>query len=244
MDGFHGVAVTGQLIKQWLPDFTTAGAVKTGEVEMGPVSVALKATKGRGVSCATSRSPDRSVGPPDGGRPVTKIYAPNTALQGERAGVVFKDGVGETDDPAPLAYFTRAGYGIGAPATVPQPAPAADARDFADQIVVGTPLRDAAVDPRARDFLAPTNAGEADPHGPLVVAPGLHAVPPTPIAPGDVHVDDTDRQDDIQTGLAQAVLVEGPPATEPVAQSRPGRPRHEARLGLVRDLERHGPGRG
>lgn len=44
-DAFHGVAVIGQLIKQWLPDFTTAGAVKTGEVEMGPVSVALKRTK-------------------------------------------------------------------------------------------------------------------------------------------------------------------------------------------------------
>lgn len=44
-DGFHGVSVTGPLIRQWLPDFTTAGAVKTGEVEMGPVSVALKRTR-------------------------------------------------------------------------------------------------------------------------------------------------------------------------------------------------------
>lgn len=44
-DGFHGVStVGGQLVRQWLPDFTTAGAVKTGEVELGPVAVALKAT--------------------------------------------------------------------------------------------------------------------------------------------------------------------------------------------------------
>ncbi len=49
IDGFHGVAVPGQLIQQWLPDFTKAGAVKTGEVEMGPVAVVLKATKAAGV---------------------------------------------------------------------------------------------------------------------------------------------------------------------------------------------------
>jgi hypothetical protein len=49
LDGFHGVAVPGQLVKQWPPDFTTAGAVKTGEVEMGPVAVVLKATKAAAV---------------------------------------------------------------------------------------------------------------------------------------------------------------------------------------------------
>lgn len=49
LDGFHGVAVPGQLVKTWLPDFSTAGAVKTGEVEMGPVAVALKASKAAGV---------------------------------------------------------------------------------------------------------------------------------------------------------------------------------------------------
>ena len=31
------------------PDFSTSGAVKTGEVEMGPVAVALKATKAAAV---------------------------------------------------------------------------------------------------------------------------------------------------------------------------------------------------
>lgn len=50
LDGLHGVStVGGQLVSQWLPDFTTSGAVKTGEVEMGPVAVVLKKTKAAGV---------------------------------------------------------------------------------------------------------------------------------------------------------------------------------------------------
>lgn len=50
LDGFHGVStVGGQLVQSWLPDFNTAGAVKKGEVELGPVSVALKATKAAAV---------------------------------------------------------------------------------------------------------------------------------------------------------------------------------------------------
>jgi hypothetical protein len=50
LDGFHGLTtVGGQLVQTWLPDFTKAGAVKTGEVEMGPVAVALKATKAAAV---------------------------------------------------------------------------------------------------------------------------------------------------------------------------------------------------
>jgi hypothetical protein len=50
LDGFHAVAtVGGQIVSTYLPDFTTAGAVKKGEVEMGPVAVALKATKAAAV---------------------------------------------------------------------------------------------------------------------------------------------------------------------------------------------------
>lgn len=50
LDGFHGVSTAGgQLVQTWLPDFTTSGAVKTGEVEMGPVAVALKKTKAAAV---------------------------------------------------------------------------------------------------------------------------------------------------------------------------------------------------
>lgn len=50
LDGFHGVTTTGgQLVQTWLPDFSQAGAVKRGEVELGPVAVALKATKAAAV---------------------------------------------------------------------------------------------------------------------------------------------------------------------------------------------------
>lgn len=50
LDGFHGVATVGsQLVQSWLPDFSRAGAVKTGEVELGPVGVALKKTRAASV---------------------------------------------------------------------------------------------------------------------------------------------------------------------------------------------------
>lgn len=49
MDGFHALSMAGQPpVKVWLPDFTTAGAVKTGEVEM-VAGCALKSTKAAGV---------------------------------------------------------------------------------------------------------------------------------------------------------------------------------------------------
>lgn len=50
LDGFHGVTTVGsQMVETFLPDFTTPGAVKVGEVELGPVAVALKATKAAAV---------------------------------------------------------------------------------------------------------------------------------------------------------------------------------------------------
>lgn len=50
MDGFHGVTTVGsQMVATWLPDWSTPGAVKSGEVELGPVAVALKATKAAAV---------------------------------------------------------------------------------------------------------------------------------------------------------------------------------------------------
>ncbi|KUO69998.1 MAG: phage capsid protein [Desulfosporosinus sp. BRH_c37] len=49
LDGFHAVSLASQdLVKIWLPDFATSGAVKSGEVEM-VAAVALKATKSSGV---------------------------------------------------------------------------------------------------------------------------------------------------------------------------------------------------
>lgn len=50
LDGFHGISTIGGSIAQaWLPDFTKAGAVKRGEVELGPIGVALKSTKAAAV---------------------------------------------------------------------------------------------------------------------------------------------------------------------------------------------------
>lgn len=48
MDGFHAISMAGQPpVKIWLPDFSTAGAVKKGEVEM-VAGCALKSTKAAG----------------------------------------------------------------------------------------------------------------------------------------------------------------------------------------------------
>lgn len=50
LDGFHGVTTVGSnLVRTWLPNFSNSGAVKDGEVELGPVGVALKATKAAAV---------------------------------------------------------------------------------------------------------------------------------------------------------------------------------------------------
>jgi len=50
LDSFHGAAMAGKpLVQTWLPDFNQAGAVKTGEVEMGPVGAVLRNTKSCGV---------------------------------------------------------------------------------------------------------------------------------------------------------------------------------------------------
>lgn len=49
IDGFHAISMAGHPpVRTWLPDFTTAGAVKKGEVEM-VAGCALKATKAAGV---------------------------------------------------------------------------------------------------------------------------------------------------------------------------------------------------
>lgn len=49
LDAFHGLSPAGrELVRQWLPDFSTAGAVKNGEVEL-VAAVALKASKAAGV---------------------------------------------------------------------------------------------------------------------------------------------------------------------------------------------------
>ena len=49
LDGFHAISMAGVApVQTWLPDYSTSGAVKTGEVEM-VAAVVLKATKAAGV---------------------------------------------------------------------------------------------------------------------------------------------------------------------------------------------------
>ncbi|TKR27139.1 phage major capsid protein [Cellulomonas hominis] len=45
----HGVSVLGPLLQTFRPDYTAPGAVKKGEMEMGPVAGVLKSTRGAGV---------------------------------------------------------------------------------------------------------------------------------------------------------------------------------------------------
>ena len=52
LDAIHGASVAGkQLVQTWMPDFSIAGAVKTGEIEMGPSASVLKNTR----ACAVLR---------------------------------------------------------------------------------------------------------------------------------------------------------------------------------------------
>lgn len=147
-------------------------------------------------------------------------------------GLVFTDGVAETDNPAIIGYCQGAGYTVDGEVLneAPNPGERFDARDAAEPFIVGTPLRDAAVDPQDGDFLPPTNAGEADPHGPEVVAPGIHAVSgPGPIVPGPVGrfetgedgsrvvITDTDEQQSRETTAAERVFLDQEPVPEVTA---------------------------
>ncbi|NNJ04154.1 phage major capsid protein [Streptomyces sp. PKU-MA01144] len=50
LDALHGASVAGiPLVQTWMPDFAHAGAVKSGEIEMGPSAMVLKNTKACGV---------------------------------------------------------------------------------------------------------------------------------------------------------------------------------------------------
>lgn len=151
-----------------------------------------------------------------------KVHAPVKGFNGMVAGVQFRDGVADTDKDTPpgvLAYFRRHGYGIGSkpePVEVPEPP---DPREVTER-KVGTALRDAAVDPRDDDFLAPTNAGKANPHGPEVVSPEIHASQGVrPVKGGDVHVDEPATQDSEEKAHATEVLEDG--ATVAASVERP-----------------------
>ncbi|MGW1931878.1 hypothetical protein [Streptomyces sp. NPDC001919] len=114
---------------------------------------------------------------------MARITTPVPGFSGQGPGnLYFSDGVAETDDVAIIAYCRGAGYGIDGEAPEPERPQVPDPRDVTTT-VVGAPVRDAAVDPRPGDFQAPVNAGEANPHGPEVYAPGLPAGGLQPTAP-------------------------------------------------------------
>jgi len=135
-----------------------------------------------------------------------KVVAPVAGYEGIVAGAEFTKGVAHVDpaNTGALNYFRRAGYTVGdqEPVVAADPAPADPRAVVTEQ--VGTRLRDAAVDPRPGDFLAPTNAGkpgsEGNPHGPHVISPEVHASEGVrPVRGGPVAVDDVQAQDAAET---------------------------------------------
>lgn len=99
----------------------------------------------------------------------------------------------------------------------------ADPRNIKDTRI-GTPTRDAAVDPRPTDFLAPVNAGlpgeEGNPHGPNVWNPEIHASQGVrPVRPGPVDSDPT-AQDAAEDAHATA-WHEADGSTNPDADPAP-----------------------
>lgn len=153
---------------------------------------------------------------------MAKVQAPNRAYNGPGpGGAVFVDGVATVDDEAALNYYRDAGYTVdGDTADSDEPEGPADPRDLEDN-VVGTRLRDAAVDPEPGDFLAPINAGEGNPHGPEVISPEIHTSGPKGIRPGEVFVDDHGKQEKREQEFAELVLADQVDANEAVASEVP-----------------------
>ena len=103
----------------------------------------------------------------------------------------------------------------------------ADPREYVNPTVVGTPLRDGAVDPREGDFLGPLNAGlageDGNPHGPNVVSPQIHASDGIrPVRPGAVSSDPAVQDTDEKQHLTEHTGI------EPVAPEEPTDPEPEA----------------
>lgn len=145
------------------------------------------------------------------------VTAPVADFTGEVVGVSFKDGKGSTTDPKALAYFRRHGYGVDSPTPEsPDPRKVGFLGSGIEQ--VGTHLRDAAVDPRPSDYLPPTNAGEANPHGPEVVSPEIHGSEGVrPIRGGPVPTEPAVQEAAETSHAAEVTEVE--PSTERPAKS-------------------------
>lgn len=146
---------------------------------------------------------------------MAKVEAPNKDYNGPGpGGAEFEKGVAETDDEAALNYYRGAGYKVSGKVDNPTESPESpDPRELTDE-VVGTRLRDAAVDPEPEDFLAPINAGQENPHGPNVVSPEIHASGPAGIRPGEVRVEDAAKQEKRESEFAKARLIEQATAAE------------------------------
>lgn len=170
-----------------------------------------------------------------------KIHSPAKGYTGKSlygdVELEFEDGVATYDGDLPHGirqYLQGAGYTFGnKQPEAPEAAEVPDPRETTHQ-QVGTALRDAAVDPHEEDFLPPTNAGvdgpEGNPHGPHVVAPGIHAVGTGPIVPGPVGEFDededgsqvvivnTEEQERRETTAAEKVFVDQAPVQEVTEQ--------------------------
>lgn len=148
---------------------------------------------------------------------MAKVEAPNKDYNGPGPGdAVFENGVAEVDDENALNYYRAAGYTVsGKQENAPESPEPPDPREVGEE-VLGTRLRDAAVDPEPSDFLAPTNAGKGNPHGSSVISPEIHASGPAGIRPGEVFVEDVDKQEKRETEYAAARLIEQTPAAEAI----------------------------
>jgi hypothetical protein len=148
---------------------------------------------------------------------MAKVEAPNKDYSGPGpGGAEFKDGVAEVNDEAALNYYRGAGYSVSGkvenPVESPEPP---DPREVTESIV-GTRLRDAAVDPEPSDFLAPVNAGDGNPHGSAVVSPEIHASGPSGIRPGSVFAEDVAKQEKREADFAAARLIDNVTAAEAI----------------------------
>lgn len=154
---------------------------------------------------------------------MAKVESPNKDYSGLGPGnAVFKDGTAETDDGAALNYYRSAGYAVDGKVENPvKPTPEPpDPREVGDE-VLGTRLRDAAVDPKPEDFLPPVNAGQDNPHGSNVVSPEIHASGPAGIRPGDVFVEDIAKQEKRESEFAEARIIDQVKAADAVAAEVP-----------------------
>lgn len=167
---------------------------------------------------------------------------------GRLAGLVFRDGeVAERDVAhlseverqeklrAVLGYARRHGLVVDGDGrlVVPDQEVAEPADPRTVEGVHHGRLRDGAVDPRPGDFLGPTNAGQANPHGPDVVNPEVHASEGVrPVRPGDVSVGHPARQDAAETAHTANPLAgtarDTDPAPSPAVDPPKGNASHDA----------------